>query len=99
VRLDRERALHVLHRAPVTQHFRTLTIIHVYVLQRALFLELDGHVGGGAHCEAEVVGAAVALVGRRGYYCGVNISGGGAGAVASATDGESSEERFEENGE
>jgi hypothetical protein len=59
---------------------------------------LNGHVGGGARREAEVVGEAVAGVGRRGF-CGVSVSGGGTGAVAYATDREPTEEWFEENGE
>jgi hypothetical protein len=58
-------------------------------------LELDGHVGGKARCEAEVVGEAVAVVGCRGF-CGISVRGGGSGAVASATDREPMEEGFEE---
>jgi hypothetical protein len=61
-------------------------------------LELDGHVGGRARCEVEVVGESVAGVGRRGF-CGVNVSPRGTGAIASATDREPSEEWFEEVGE
>jgi hypothetical protein len=61
-------------------------------------LELDGQVGGGARCEAEVVGKSVAMVSRRGFR-GVNVSGGGAGVVASASDCEPSEEWFKEKGE
>jgi hypothetical protein len=37
VRLARERALPLLHSAPVMQHFRTLTVIHVYALKRESF--------------------------------------------------------------
>jgi hypothetical protein len=61
-------------------------------------LELDGHVGERARCEAAVVGESVAGVGRHAFY-GVTISGGGTGAIASATDREPSEEGFDEEGE
>jgi hypothetical protein len=37
VRLVRERALPLLHSAPVMQHYRTLIIIHVYALKRESF--------------------------------------------------------------
>jgi hypothetical protein len=59
---------------------------------------LGGYVGGRTRCEAEVVSESVAKVGRRGL-CGVIVTGGGTGAVASATDREPSKERFEEKGE
>jgi hypothetical protein len=59
---------------------------------------LDGHVGGRARSGTEVVGESVAGVGRCGF-CGVNVSGGGTGAIASATDCEPAEEGFEEQGE
>jgi hypothetical protein len=49
-------------------------------------------------CEAEVIGESVAKVGRCGFY-GVNVSGGGTGAVALATDREPSEDWFEEKDE
>jgi hypothetical protein len=42
------------------------------------FPDMDGHVGGSARGEAEVVGEAVAGVGGCGF-CGVDVSGGGAG--------------------
>ena len=45
------------------------------------FSELDGHVGGRARGEAEVVGEAVSWVCGCGF-CGVSVSGGGAWAVA-----------------
>jgi hypothetical protein len=58
-------------------------------------LELDGHVCERVRCEAEVVGESMAGVGRRGF-CGVSVSGGGTGAIASATDREPLEQWFEE---
>jgi hypothetical protein len=99
VRLVRERALPFLHSAPVIQHFRASTIIIPCVrVEEGELLEMDGHVGGRARCEAEVVGDSVAEVGRRGL-CGVCVSGEGTGAISSATDREPSEEWFEEEGE
>jgi hypothetical protein len=95
VRLAKERALPLLPIPPVMQYLRTLALIHVYVLEGNL-LELDGHIGWGTRCEAEVVGESVAGVGRRGF-CGVNISGGSAGAIASASAREPLEEWFEKN--
>jgi hypothetical protein len=79
------------------QHLRTLTVIHVYALKRETF-ELDGHVGGRARGEAEIVSEAVAWVGRR-NFCWVRVSGGGTGAIASAANREPAEKRFEEEGE
>jgi hypothetical protein len=59
---------------------------------------MDSHVGRGARCEAEVVGEAMGGVGSRGF-CGVRVSGGGARAVAPATDFGPTEEWFEKEGE
>jgi hypothetical protein len=56
---------------------------------------VDIHVGGGARGEAEVVGESVAKLGWRGF-CGVSVSRGGTGTVASIADSEPSEERFKE---
>jgi hypothetical protein len=61
-------------------------------------LELDSLVNGRARCGAEVVGESVVRVCRCGF-CGVSVSGGSTGAIASATDREPSEEGFEEEGE
>jgi hypothetical protein len=55
-------------------------------------------VGGGAHCEAEAIGEAVAGIGSRGFR-GVIVSGGGARAVSQAADCETSEEWLEKEGE
>ena len=62
------------------------------------FSELDGHVGGRARSEAEVVGEAMSWVCGCGF-CGFNVSGGGAWAVAPASHREPAKERFKEEGE
>jgi hypothetical protein len=59
---------------------------------------MNGHVGGRARCEAEVVGESVAGVGRS-RFCGVIVSGVDTGAVASAADREPTEKWFEKEGE
>jgi hypothetical protein len=56
---------------------------------------LDGHVGGRARGEAEVVGEALSWVCGCGF-CGVDVSGGGAWAIAPAAHREPSEEGFKE---
>jgi hypothetical protein len=60
--------------------------------------ELDGHVGGRARGEAEVISEAVSWVCGCGF-CGVDVSGGGAWAVAPASHREPSKEGFKEEGE
>ena len=73
--LARERALPERQMAPVMQHVDG----HIYVgAEEGEFPELDGHVGGRARGEAEVVGESVTGVCGCGF-CGVDVSGGGAG--------------------
>jgi hypothetical protein len=47
VRLARESALPERPRGPVMQHFRTLTVIHVYALKRECFRSWIVMLGGG----------------------------------------------------
>jgi hypothetical protein len=94
VRLARERALPLLHDYAALSNANSHTCVSA---KEGELSELDGHVGGRARYEAEVVGESVAGVGRR-ELCGVSISGGGTGTIASATDREPSEEWFEEEG-
>ena len=95
--LARVRALPVRQRAPVMQHFRMLTVIHVGA-EEGEFLELDDHVGGRARGEAEFVSEAVSWVCGCGF-CGVDVSGGGAWAIAPASHREPPKEGFKEEGE
>jgi hypothetical protein len=62
------------------------------------FPELDSHVGGRARGEAEVVGEAVSWVCGCGF-CGVEVSGRGAWAIAPAAHREPSKEGFKDEGE
>jgi hypothetical protein len=59
-------------------------------------LELDGHTRSGVRGKAEVVCQPVVGAGRRGFY-GVGVSRGGAGAIAATSNGEPSEEWFEDS--
>jgi hypothetical protein len=59
---------------------------------------MDSHVGGRARGEAEVVSEAVSWV-CGGRLCGVDVSGGGAWAVAPTSHREPAKEGFKEEGE
>jgi hypothetical protein len=60
--------------------------------------DLDGHFGGRARSKSEIVSEAGGGVGRR-ELCGVSVSVGGIGAIATATDRDPTENWLKDEGE